>query len=204
MKASDRIRNAEEKAEVNPRITPLRKKVCEEILGVPADTPGEQVRRLIAELLVKGAAEHARRFPINRYDPDIQARLRKLGLGPTDIPDDSDPEDPLYRHYLDWCEDIKRGQKARQRANSEFPRPESQKERGDPRQRAETVPPNDKGQSRFTSRALPEKRSVIEEYFPLDVGGRKPDLCDVCDKPVRFPRVRKGERLFHPACQPKG
>lgn len=203
MKASDRIRHAEEKAEVNPKITPLRRKVCEEILGVPADTPGEEVRRLLAELLVKGAAEHARRFPINRYSPDIQARLKNLGLGPSDIPDDPDPTDPLYRQYLRWCEDIKSEQTARQRA-VEFPRPESQKRRGDPRQGAETVPPDDMGQSRIVGRTIPEKRSIIEQYFPLDTGGRKRDLCSVCNEPVGFPRVRKGERLFHQSCQING
>ena len=32
------------------------------------------------------------------------------------------------------------------------------------------------------------------------MGSRRPELCSVCNDPIGFPRVRKGERLFHQAC----
>ena len=54
--------------------------------------------------------------------------------------------------------------------------------------------------NRIVGRARPEK-NIVEQYFPLDTEGRKPDFCSVCNEPVGFPRVRKGERIFHPACQ---
>ncbi len=54
------------------------------------------------------------------------------------------------------------------------------------------------------SHTPPAKRSIIEQYFPLDVPGRKPDLCSVCNQPTEFPRVIRGGKYYHPSCQDEG